>query len=70
MSEELCRCGQPLHYTSPEMKALVERHIQMLGPDTKVTVGDRTWKVPRHYIALHGLKADEVASLGFEEATD
>jgi hypothetical protein len=26
--------------------------------------------VPRHYIALHGLKATEIDSLGFTEATD
>ena len=32
-----------------------------------VVVDDRAWLVPRHYIALHGLKAWELPGLGFQE---
>lgn len=63
----LCHCGRPLHYSTPEMQALVEHLIAEHGEFVNVTVDHRTWRVPRHYIALHGLKGWEVASLGFEE---
>lgn len=67
MSDEMCHCGKPLHYSNPHLRDLIESTIEALGAYTLVTVNDRTWRVPRHYIALHGLKAYEVASLGFEE---
>jgi hypothetical protein len=42
--------------------------VSELGTHTKVTVdGRRTWLVPRHYIALHGLKAEQLPGMGFEE---
>lgn len=62
-----CPCGLPLHYTDPEVFAAVERIIAELGPDIVVTVGARTWLVPRHYLALHGLRAWELPTLGFPE---
>jgi len=34
-----------------------------------ITVGDRIWRVQRHYIALHGIKAEELPGLGFQEIT-
>jgi hypothetical protein len=67
---ELCHCGQPLHYTSQRVAAWVGEEIRLLGPTVIVTVGGRSWRVPRHYIALHGLKGRDVAGLGFEEITD
>jgi len=65
-----CHCGWPLHYHSRKIRAMVERQIREHGPMVRVNVGDRVWLVPRHYIALHGLRADEVAWLGFAEVTD
>jgi hypothetical protein len=73
MSEKviLCHCGKPLHYSRPEHQATVERMIAIHGPT--VPVGDltsgRTWKVDRHYIALHGLKGSDLPTLGFPEIT-
>lgn len=64
---ERCPCGRPLHYGSEQAQQAVEDIIAAKGPLIRVTVGGRTWTVPRHYIALHGLRGDEVASLGFEE---
>jgi hypothetical protein len=74
MSEgEQCACGQPLHYSDPAIQALVERLIARLGPEIPVQVGARAWRVPRHYIALHGLKAWELPALatryGWEEVS-
>ena len=66
--EPLCHCGRPLHYTDPAVRGWVEHLIETLGPDVVVTHADgRAWLVPRHFIALHGLKGAEVASLGFPE---
>lgn len=70
MSEQLCHCGRPLHYSRPELRAAVERMIALAGDEyVTVRVGTRSWRVQRHYIGLHGLKAAEIATLGFEEMT-
>ena len=68
MAEEpMCHCGKPLHYTSQEHRAVADQLIKEYGEYVTVTVLGRTWLVPRHYIALHGLKAEEIHKLGFEE---
>jgi hypothetical protein len=36
-------------------------------PLITVRYGARAWRVPRHYIALHGLRTEEKNPLGFEE---
>lgn len=64
---ELCHCGRPLHYSDPEIERKVRTLIDQLGPTIKVTTPRGSWLVPRHYIALHGLKGAEVHMLGFEE---
>jgi hypothetical protein len=70
---EMCACGKPLHYTDRDKRAIVEDMIGRLGKETRVTCGTRTWLVPRHFIALHGLIADELPELaakhGFKEVT-
>ncbi|HEY1897031.1 MAG TPA: hypothetical protein VGG62_12190 [Terracidiphilus sp.] len=63
----MCFCGQPLHYADPKMQARVQALVDSLGERMPVKVGGRTWMVPRHYIALHGIKAVELPFLGFEE---
>lgn len=61
---EMCSCGQPLHYLNPASQALVEGIVKLLGPTLTIAVpGLGAWKVPRHYIALHGIKALELAVL-------
>jgi len=67
MPETRCACGQPLHYTDSRTKVLVDRLIATNGENVRVVVGRRAWLVPRHYIALHGLKADDLPHLGFVE---
>ena len=63
-----CHCGQPLHYPSPESQRVVQALVDALGTHTPVTAGGRTWMVPRHYIALHGIRAEELPFLGFKES--
>ena len=70
--QHLCACGKPLHYTDRTRRSLVEETISRMGPLVTVTCGTRSWKVPRHFIALHGLvAAAELPELakkyGFEE---
>ena len=70
MPEELCHCGKPLHYSDPKMREAVERLIGKLGAKVQVQIRGKTWLVPRHYIALHGVKAWEIEKLGFEEVIE
>jgi len=68
MSDERCACGLPLHYSSEIVRAQVERMIAAAGgnPHVIVTVTSkrgrptRHFLVQRHYIALHGLKTQEL----------
>jgi hypothetical protein len=62
---DLCACGRPLHYTDPSIQRQVQNLIDRMGADVVVTVGDQSWSVQRHYIALHGLKAADLPTLGF-----
>ncbi len=64
-----CACGQPLHYTDSTVQAIVDRLVAEHGATVVVEVAGtfRKFLVPRHYIALHGLKATALPALGFEE---
>lgn len=70
----MCACGKPLHYVDREKRRIVDEMISRLGAETRVSVGTRTWLVPRHFIALHGLIAEELPELatkhGFKEVTN
>lgn len=59
----MCGCGQPLHYSNPETQAHVQELINQFGATTVVTTPDGSWRVPRHFIALHGLFGADVAYL-------
>jgi len=62
-----CACGAPLHYEDDAARRFIEARAAELGENIVVTVGLRHWLVPRHYIALHGLKAQDLPGLGFPE---
>lgn len=62
-----CHCGRPLHYSNPVTGALVSRLVEELGEFVNVTVGKRTWRVQRHYIALHGIHGVDLPNLRFKE---
>ncbi len=70
LTPPLCHCGRPMHYPDPSIQCAVERLIGILGEDIIVTIGPRSWLVPRHYVALHGLKGAELEFLGFPEVRD
>jgi hypothetical protein len=66
-SPKLCHCGRPLHYKVPSIETRLLKLIDELGEFCKVTARGRTWLVPRHYVALHGLSSSKIESLGFRE---
>lgn len=63
----MCHCGRPLHYTDKAIYYQVRALIAVLGEDIKVRAAGRIYLVPRHYIALHGLKEVDLPNLGFPE---
>ena len=64
-SVERCACGRPLHYTNPDTERAVRRLVLLRGPLVVVKVAgtQHGYRVPRHYIALHGLDAAELDAL-------
>ena len=68
-NDNLCHCGQPLHYTCKTTEKRVKTLIDSKGRYIAVTSIEnmKTYKVDRHYIALHGLKGSELHTSGFEE---
>ena len=58
-----CDCGLPLHYSSSKSRRAVEDLVAELGPTVPVHTSQGSWLVPRHFIALHGLKAIELPEL-------
>lgn len=67
---EMCHCGQPLHYTNRDIERMVRSLIAETDEYVVVRCAGRSWKVQRHYIALHGLRGADIPSLGFEEIVD
>lgn len=62
-----CHCGKPLHYSSQKLQREVEAIVRMAGSQyVRVEVEGVTYKVQRHYIALHGIKGELMPTYGFE----
>lgn len=62
-----CWCGRPLHYESEEDQAKVQNIIDRFGEYILVKHNDgNTYKVPRHYIGIHGIKDKNLLDLKFE----
>ena len=68
--QKMCACGKPLHYTDPVLQQMVQQCIDEFGENIYIRLGDRVWLIPRHFIALHGIKAWELEKLGFPEVTN
>ncbi len=62
-----CWCGKPLHYKDKKTEKMVQKLVDQLGEFIPVTVAGKTFRVQRHYIALHGIKAKNLAKLGFKK---
>jgi hypothetical protein len=63
-----CYCGKPLHYTDGSKQKFVQKLVDELGEFIPVTVPSKgTFLVQRHYIALHGIKGENIETLGFKK---
>jgi hypothetical protein len=60
---ELCPCGRVLHYADGKAEAYVKRMVSEHGPAVQITTPSGSWKVPRHYLALHGISAARLPEL-------
>ena len=58
MSVHRCSCGRQ-HVAPPDVQA----EIVQLGSTLVVVTVDGCWRVPRIYLAVHGLHLDEAAML-------
>lgn len=69
MNNELCHCGKPLHYNDKEVEEHIKKMVSDLGRFVDITITDtmKTYKVDRHYIALHGIMGKDLEKIGFEE---
>lgn len=67
LGQDLCHCGKSLHYTDMKTKAQVDMIVDRFGSHIAVNVEGRTFQVPRHYIALHGIQGKDLERLGFKE---
>lgn len=70
-NESNCWCGRPLHYKNKSDKQMVEGVVSRFGEYINVQVeDDKTYRVPRHYIALHGITGKDLPALGFQEVQE
>lgn len=60
---ELCLCGRPLHYQNALSEVAMRNVIDRHGADVVVGTADGMWRVPRHFIALHGVNANDLPAL-------
>ncbi len=69
MEKQICFCGKSLHYSDLGNYEQVQRLVEEFGEFIKVVSipTNKTYAIPRHYIALHGLKQEELPELGFKE---
>jgi hypothetical protein len=64
---EKCYCGLPLHYQDKNIEAEMIKLVKEEGSHVPVVAGGHTFMVPRHFIALHGIKSETLKFMGFEE---
>ena len=53
-SPRRCPCGAVLHYPDTAIERFVRRQIRRFGTAIVIQTPDGTWRVPVHYLALHG----------------
>jgi hypothetical protein len=67
----VCPCGAT-HELAAMVRAPYEAVTEGLNPDITVDISGERWRVPRIFIAVHGLRAADMPELavqyGFEKA--
>jgi hypothetical protein len=65
---EMCWCGRPIHYNDERIQHQVQEIVDKFGEFINVKIdGGKTYRVQRHYIALHGITGKDLPALGFQE---
>jgi hypothetical protein len=64
---EYCYCGRLLHFNSRSIEREIKMAIAKFGYCFDVVNGEKTYRVPRTYIALHGINGKDLSKLGFKE---
>lgn len=57
---EMCYCGMPLHYSNREIEAYMHDMVRKHGTHVDIICEGKSYRVPRHYIALHGINGWEL----------
>lgn len=67
-----CQCGRPLHYSNRSVFEQVQRIVELSeGPFVTVKIlGVGSYRVQRHFIALHGINAKTLEEYGFEKVLE
>ena len=60
---EGCPCGEAHRFSTEKIANSLRYFIKTLGPTVEVSMQGRRWKVPRIWIAAHGLKGGEIEAL-------
>jgi hypothetical protein len=60
-----CACGRPLHYDQDTLRAAMDNLIEQSGTHMTIRVGleGKFYRVQRHFIALHGLRMEDLPAL-------
>jgi hypothetical protein len=58
-----CPCGVDHSRTSRAAYAYVTQLVARLGPTVIVSTPDGSWAVPRIWIGIHGLRAEQLKTL-------
>jgi hypothetical protein len=65
-----CQCGRPLHYSSASKREQVERIVSATDrPFQTIKIGEKAYRVQKHFVALHGFNARMAEDYGFEQVT-
>lgn len=59
---DMCDCGEPLHYRDDSLRQQMDAIVRGRGDRVVVTLtpSARSFSVQRHYIALHGIKGEDL----------
>jgi hypothetical protein len=57
-----CPCGE-IHELSARTRVAYDNVTMGLPADVMITVPEGSWRVPRIFLAVHGVKADELPAL-------
>lgn len=61
-----CGCGLTSDLWAEDVQHTVADQVRRLGPTVVISTGKGAWRVPRVFVAFHGIAANQVARLAGE----